>query len=145
MFCRARGGEIEETSFRDQTAGTNAGSIDQTKEARRRSDGGIRRGTSLFVSSSLTARILIGVPAVAQSDLLVACPQCHAWPMAARDKRFFPRAITFRCPRCGHQATSHDTLAAPRGRTASASFSGRAGGIPDDPSDAPAFRPSRGD
>jgi endogenous inhibitor of DNA gyrase (YacG/DUF329 family) len=76
---------------------------------------------------------------MAQSDLLVACPQCHAWPMAARDKRFFPRAMTFRCPRCGHQATSHDTLAAPRGRTASASASF------DDPSDAPAFHPSRGD
>jgi hypothetical protein len=82
---------------------------------------------------------------VAQSDLLVACPQCHAWPMAANGKQFFPRAMTFRCARCGHQAISEDTLAAPRGRAASASFSGRAGGIPGDPSDAPAGRPSRGD
>jgi hypothetical protein len=82
---------------------------------------------------------------VAQSDLLVACPQCHAWPMAASGEWFFTRAMTFRCPRCGHQATARGTPVALRGRAVSASFSDRASEVPDGPSDAPAGRPSHGD
>jgi DNA-directed RNA polymerase subunit RPC12/RpoP len=42
---------------------------------------------------------------VAKSDrLLVACPQCHAWPMAAgRAPSRWPSEIIFRCPQCGHR------------------------------------------
>jgi hypothetical protein len=37
--------------------------------------------------------------------LLVACPQCHAWPMAASGSKYkwSPHSgLMFRCPRCGH-------------------------------------------
>jgi hypothetical protein len=70
---------------------------------------------------------------MAESDrLLVACPQCHAWPMAAsgQPKWHHPREMIFRCPRCGHQATARGTPAALRSQAASAGFSGPAGGIP---------------
>jgi hypothetical protein len=79
--------------------------------------------------------------------LIVACPQCRAWPMAAsgQPRWLYPPEMIFRCPRCGHQATARGTPAALRGRAASASFSGRAGGIPDGPSDTSTARPSRGD
>jgi DNA-directed RNA polymerase subunit M/transcription elongation factor TFIIS len=43
-----------------------------------------------------------------QSDqLLVACPKCHAWPMAvhAGKRRWASEApmVRFTCPKCGHQ------------------------------------------
>jgi hypothetical protein len=37
--------------------------------------------------------------------VLVACPQCHAWPMAASGSKFkwsHQSEMMFRCPRCGH-------------------------------------------
>jgi hypothetical protein len=35
--------------------------------------------------------------------LLVACPQCHAWPMAASGSKYkWSREMMFCCPRCGH-------------------------------------------
>jgi DNA-directed RNA polymerase subunit RPC12/RpoP len=44
---------------------------------------------------------------VAKSDrLLVACPQCHAWPMAAGrapSRWQNPSETIFRCPQCGHR------------------------------------------
>jgi RNase P subunit RPR2 len=46
------------------------------------------------------------------NHLLVACPQCHAWPMAAsrlRVKWTFAKEMMFRCARCGHQATFNVT------------------------------------
>jgi RNase P subunit RPR2 len=44
--------------------------------------------------------------------LLVACPQCHAWPMATSGPKFKwtnPSQMMFRCPRCGHQASFNIT------------------------------------
>jgi RNase P subunit RPR2 len=37
--------------------------------------------------------------------LLVACPECHAWPMAIGPRNELAPIgyMLFRCPRCGHQ------------------------------------------
>jgi hypothetical protein len=71
-----------------------------------------------------------------ERTFLASCPQCRAWSMAASGQpRWPPREMIFRCPRCGHQATARGTPTALRGRAASASFSVRASGTPDDPFD----------
>jgi hypothetical protein len=41
---------------------------------------------------------------MATPDLLVACPECHAWPMATGgllNRRY--GEMLFRCPRCRHR------------------------------------------
>jgi Zn finger protein HypA/HybF involved in hydrogenase expression len=38
------------------------------------------------------------MPSLSEDDLLPFCPQCGAWPMAAKATE--PDRITFRCPRC---------------------------------------------
>jgi predicted RNA-binding Zn-ribbon protein involved in translation (DUF1610 family) len=46
--------------------------------------------------------------AIAADCLLVTCPQCGAWPMAAKgysDGWATRREMPFRCPDCGHQET----------------------------------------
>ena len=39
------------------------------------------------------------------SDLLVKCPQCGAWPMAARPRKatFVRHEIIFKCAKCGSE------------------------------------------
>jgi hypothetical protein len=64
---------------------------------------------------------------MAESDrLLVACPQCHAWPMAAsgQPRWPYPREMIFRCAHCGHQATARGTPAALRGSGCQCEFFG---------------------
>jgi hypothetical protein len=35
---------------------------------------------------------------------LLACPQCHFWPMSARQKAgWLTKPPTFRCGKCGHE------------------------------------------
>jgi uncharacterized C2H2 Zn-finger protein len=36
--------------------------------------------------------------------MLISCPRCHSWPMAATSSRGRPEAeMLFKCPRCGAQ------------------------------------------
>jgi uncharacterized C2H2 Zn-finger protein len=36
--------------------------------------------------------------------MLIACPRCHSWPMAATSPRGRPESeMVFKCPRCGAQ------------------------------------------
>ena len=40
--------------------------------------------------------------------VLMACPHCHAWPMAAslpKSRWTGSNEVSFRCARCGHQET----------------------------------------
>jgi hypothetical protein len=67
------------------------------------------RGTSCAVSTWIKRQAIFRSHAMSKSDdLLVACPQCHAWPMAAsgsKSKWSYQSDMMFRCPRCCHQET----------------------------------------